>query len=88
MNFILSEYILSAMDFAEYEKLDDGSYAGRISLCKGVIAFGKTLSDTNKELQSTLEDWVLTGLKLRHFLPVINNIDLNINVIDNQYESV
>jgi hypothetical protein len=29
------------------------------------------------ELRSTLEDWILIGLKLGHPLPVIEGIDLN-----------
>src|SRR5215475_2832432 len=33
--------------------------------------------ECEEELRSTLEDWVLLGLKLRHRLPVIGNIDLN-----------
>jgi hypothetical protein len=30
-----------------------------------------------RELRSTLEDWILLGLKLTHPLPVIGGIDLN-----------
>ena len=41
--FIISDYINSAMALAEYDKLEDGSFAGRISKCKGVISFGGTL---------------------------------------------
>ena len=86
--YILSNFIESAMDFSEFEKLDDNTFAGRIPLCKGVVAFGKTLSETNKLLHSTLEDWVLLGLRLGHVLPVINGIDLNINIEISKYESV
>jgi hypothetical protein len=42
-----------------------------------VIAFGKTLRECEDELHSTLEDWILLGLKLNHPLPVIAGIDLN-----------
>ncbi|MCZ7626332.1 MAG: hypothetical protein M5R38_11560 [Candidatus Methylomirabilis sp.] len=28
-------------------------------------------------LRSTLEEWIVLGLKLGHSLPVIDNIDLN-----------
>ena len=47
------------------------------SLFEGVIAFGATLSECEDELRSTLEDWIFTGLKLGHPLPVIAGIDLN-----------
>jgi predicted RNase H-like HicB family nuclease len=65
------------MHEAVYEKLGDDCYAGRIPPCQGVIAFGASLSDCEKELRSTLEDWILLGLRLGHTLPVIGGIDLN-----------
>lgn len=74
---ILSEYIEQAMAQALYDKLEDGSFAGRIPICKGVLAFGSTLRECKDELRSTLEDWILVGLKLKHPLPVIEGIDLN-----------
>ena len=86
--YILSDYIQNAIDYAEFEKLEDDTYCGRIPFCKGVIAFGATLSETNKLLRSTLEDWVLLGLKFRHELPIIDGIDLNINISEELYETV
>ena len=77
LKYIFTGYIESALVHAEYEKLEDGTYSGRIPLCKGVISFGKTLKECNKELQSTLEDWILVGLKLGHNIPVIDGYDLN-----------
>ncbi|MDD3554500.1 MAG: type II toxin-antitoxin system HicB family antitoxin [Deltaproteobacteria bacterium] len=74
---ILTGYIESALSYAEYDKLEDGTFSGRIPLCKGVIAFGKTLRECEAELQSTLEDWILVGLKLGHQLPVIEEYDMN-----------
>jgi len=65
------------MDEALYDKLEDTSFSGRIPACQGVLAFAPTLKECEQELRSTLEDWILVGLKLRHHLPVIGNIDLN-----------
>ncbi len=76
--YILSEYIAQAMAQAIYDKLEDGTFTGRIPPCKGVIAFGATLRECEDELHSTLEDWALVGLKLGHPLPVIGGIDLNL----------
>ncbi|MBI2287618.1 MAG: type II toxin-antitoxin system HicB family antitoxin [Chloroflexi bacterium] len=75
--FILTDYVSQALAQAVYDKLDDGTFAGRIPSCPGVVAFGKTLSKCEAELRSTLEDWILVGLKLGHPLPVIGGIDLN-----------
>lgn len=74
---VLSEYLSRAMEQAVYDKLEDGTFAGRIPSCKGVVAFGATLRECEDELRSTLEDWVLVGLKLGHSLPAIGSIDLN-----------
>lgn len=77
IKYVLSEYIDQAMGQAVYDKLEDGTFAGRIPSCKGVVAFGATLRECEDELRSTLEDWILVGLKLGHPLPVIGSINLN-----------
>ena len=77
VRFILTGYVEQAMAQAVYDKLEDGTFAGRILPCKGVVAFGSTLRECEDELRSTLEDWILVGLKLGHPLPVIADIDLN-----------
>ena len=77
LRFILTGYVENALSQAEYDKLEDGTYSGRIPSCKGVICFGKTLRECENELRSTFEDWVLVGLKLGHSLPIIAGYDLN-----------
>jgi predicted RNase H-like HicB family nuclease len=77
VRFILSEYVDKAVGQAEFDKLEDGTFSGRIPACKGVIAFGPTLQECAAELRSTLEDWIVLGLKLGHPLPIIGDIDLN-----------
>lgn len=75
--YTLTEYVSKLMDHAVYDKLEDGTYTGRIPKCKGVVAFGATLRECEEELRSTLEDWILVGLKLGHPLPVVGGINLN-----------
>jgi predicted RNase H-like HicB family nuclease len=75
--FVLTDYIEQAMSLAVYDKLEDGTFAGKIPSFQGVIAFGPTLRQCEEELRSTLEDWILLGLKLSHPLPVLEDIDLN-----------
>ena len=77
IQYILSEYVDQAMAQAVYDKLEDGTFSGRIPTCKGVIAFGSTLRQCQDDLRSVLEDWILVGLKLGHPLPVLAGIDLN-----------
>ncbi len=77
VRFVLSDHVEEGLSQALYDKLEDGTFAGRIPLCKGVMAFGASLRECEEELRSTLEDWILVGLKLGHRLPVIAGIDLN-----------
>jgi predicted RNase H-like HicB family nuclease len=88
VRFILTDYINQAMVKAVYDKLEDGTFAGRIPLCTGIVAFGKTLRECESELRSTLEDWILVGLKLGHGLPVIDGIDLNMELRHESVEAV
>ena len=77
VQFILTDYVEQALSQAIYDKLEDGTFVGRIPQCKGVVVFGATLRQCQDELRSTFEDWILVGLKLGHPLPVIAGIDLN-----------
>jgi predicted RNase H-like HicB family nuclease len=65
---MLLEYVQAALRSASYEKLEDGSYCGRIPKCPGTIAFARSLFDCQEELRSTLEDWLI--VKLRHGDPI------------------
>ena len=87
-NFIITDYIESAMEHAEYAILEDNTFSGRIPLCSGVIAFGNTLKETETELRSTLEDWILTGLKLGHHFEDIDGISLNQEIENESIESM
>lgn len=75
--FVLSDYIDQALAGAVYDKLDDGTFVGRVPACPGTVAFGTTLRSGEDELRSVLEESILLGLKLGHQLPVIGGINLN-----------
>jgi predicted RNase H-like HicB family nuclease len=74
---MLIEYINKAMSKAVYEKLEDGTYSGRIPQCPGVIAFGETLYQCQEELRSVLEGWLIVKIRHGDRLPVIGGINLN-----------
>ena len=75
--FSLTAYIEAALELAYYDKLEDGTFSGEIPKLPGVLAFGKTLRECEYTLRSTLEDWILVGLRLGHKLPKLAGIDLN-----------
>jgi len=74
-NPILTTYLESALAQAEFDKLEDGSFVGHIPICKGVIVFSSSPRECAEELQSSLEDWLLLGLKLKHQLPIIDHCE-------------
>jgi len=65
----MSNYAEAALRQVRYDELEDETFVGRIPTCLGVVAFGATLQECEKELRSTLEDWISVGLKLKHPLP-------------------
>ena len=83
--FILTDYVDQALAQATYEELEDGTLAGRIPPCTGVIAFGTTRLECQDELRSVLEEWILIGLKLGHPLPIVGGIDLNLKPSPKEY---
>ncbi|MCL5055457.1 MAG: type II toxin-antitoxin system HicB family antitoxin [Firmicutes bacterium] len=88
MRLALTEYIDGSLAKAIYEKLEDGTYFGKIPPCKGVVAFAKNLKKCEEDLRSVLEDWIILGLKMGHHLPIINGIDLNQRPRSGQMEAV
>jgi len=74
---MLTDYINKAMSKAVYDKLEDGTYCGKIPDCQGTIAFGKTLYACQNELASVLEGWLLVKIRHGDHLPIIDEIDLN-----------
>ena len=74
---MLTEYIDKAMSKAVYDKLEDGSYCGKIPECPGTIAFEKTLYGCQNELRSVLEGWLLVKIRHGDQIPIIDEVDLN-----------
>ena len=74
---MLIEYINKAMSKAVYDKLEDGSFSGKIPQCPGVVAFGETLYQCRQELISSLEGWLIVKIRHGDRLPVVGRINLN-----------
>lgn len=74
---MLTSYIHAAMRLAKYEILEeDHTYYGEIPGFQGVWANADSLDACREELQSTLEDWLILGLRMGHELPVVAGINL------------
>ncbi len=76
---MLTDYIQAAMRKAHYENLSDGEgYFGSITELQGIWANADTLEACREELQEVLEEWIILGLKMGTFIPVLDGIELNI----------
>ncbi|MBI4594836.1 MAG: type II toxin-antitoxin system HicB family antitoxin [Candidatus Tectomicrobia bacterium] len=74
---MLTEYINKAMSTAVYDKLEDGSFLGKIPPCPGVVAFGDTLWICQQELRTSFEGWLIVKIRHGDTIPVIDRINLN-----------
>lgn len=74
---MLIKYINKAMSKAVYDKLEDGSFSGKIPSCPGVVAFADSLYKCQDELKSALEGWIIVKLRHNDSLPVLDKINLN-----------
>jgi predicted RNase H-like HicB family nuclease len=74
---MLIEYVNMAMSEAVYDKLDDGTFSGKIPRCPGLVTFGESLFQCEQELRSSLEGWLIVKIRHGDQLPVIGKIDLN-----------
>ena len=67
--------VANAMSSAKFVDLDDGTVAGTIPPCRGVLAFGATLMECQRLLRSTLEDWLLLGHRMGHAAPELGGLE-------------
>ncbi|MFC1886246.1 type II toxin-antitoxin system HicB family antitoxin [Thermodesulfobacteriota bacterium] len=74
---MLTNYINKAMSDAVFDKLEDGTFSGKILKCPGVVAFGETLYQCQKELKSSLEGWLIVKIRHGDNLPILGRINLN-----------
>ena len=79
---MLVEYIHEAMAKAVYDKLEDGSFSGKIPQCPGVVAFAETLYKCEQALRSSLEGWLIVKIRHGDALPIIRKINLNARKLD------
>ena len=74
---MLTDYINKAMSDAVFDKLEDGNFSGKIPQCPGVVAFGETLYQCQKELKSSFEGWLIVKIRYGDKLPILGRINLN-----------
>lgn len=79
---MLTEYVEAAMAKARYEILQDEKiYYGQIPGFQGVWAQGHTLEICRRELQETLEEWLLIKLRKNQRIPHVRGISLSVKKV-------
>lgn len=73
---MLTAFIRAAMRHAKYEKLEDGTWFGEIPPLEGVWGSAETEAACKRELQETLEDWMVFSLSNGFEIPAIDGISL------------
>ena len=59
---IFSEYVHATLKLAEYDTLEDGSYAAKVNGLQGVIAIGNSIEDCRKDLEDVIDGWIAREL--------------------------
>ncbi len=59
---MFSEYIQAALEHAEYDTLENGSYVATVEGLQGVIAIGDTIEECRKDLIEVIEERVTIRL--------------------------
>lgn len=75
---MLSDYMDKAMQHAQYERIEDGTYFGRIPGFKGVWANALTMPECRNELRDVLEGWILLNIADHTPLPVVDGMKLEV----------
>ena len=75
---MFNDYLDKAMNHAQYEQIEDGTYFGRIPGFKGVWANQLTEQSCRQELRDVLEGWVLLNIADHTALPVVDGMALEI----------
>jgi predicted RNase H-like HicB family nuclease len=70
---MFAEYIAAALERAKYETIDNPEpYYASVPGLPGVWATGKTIEECRRELISTIEGWIVLGLRMGHPIPPID----------------
>jgi predicted RNase H-like HicB family nuclease len=78
---MFAEYIAAALERAEYEKIDNiEPYYAHVPGLPGVWATGKTFEECRRELISTIEGWIVLGLRMGQAIPPLDGHTIEVSV--------
>lgn len=68
---MVSEYIQAALELAEYDTLEDGSYVATVEGLRGVIAIGDSIEECRRDLIEVIEGWIALRMRFGAKIPMI-----------------
>jgi predicted RNase H-like HicB family nuclease len=81
MTMILVRYCETALKYAQYKKLDDGTWFAEIAGFEGVWGNGVTVEECRNDLISALEEWLIIKLQDGDELPVVDDLEIKISEV-------
>ena len=67
-------YVQEALQRAEYDKLDDGTYVAEVPGLHGVLATGRSLEHCRSSLAEVVEEWVLVRIAQGLAVPPLGDV--------------
>jgi len=68
---VLSDYVQTVLELAEYDTLEDGSYVATVEGLRGVIAIGDSIEECRRDLIEVIEGWIALRMRFGAEIPMI-----------------
>lgn len=73
---MFTEYVAKAMQQADYEKLEDGTWYGEVPDLKFTWANAPTLEECRTKLRDEVEDWLIFAISRHTPIPTLGGITI------------
>ena len=75
---MISKYIGKALERARYEVLEDGSFCATVRGLRGVVALGRTIEESRRELAEVVEEWILVRVARGLSVPRLGGVTIKV----------
>lgn len=78
---MLTEYIVAAMERAEFKTLEDGTIFGEIPQVRGVWSNADSVEEAREELREVLEGWIILALSRNIPIPPVGGVEITVPTV-------
>ena len=75
---MITRYVACALERAQYQLLEDGTFAATVRGLRGVIATGATLEACRSALTEVIEEWVLVRVARGLTIPALDGATIRV----------